>query len=120
MVLTEQQMPWEQLSRAEADPLYNAVVCCSFAELEQAWIIPPHMVTKKSMLQQSQLAELLHVLRHHSLDSRAALAAAWQKDPVLLKRQLLACLKKGQQGKLLQLWPSALSQACQSLDQSAS
>jgi len=74
---------------------------------------------KKSFLQQSQLGELLHVLRQHSIDSRAALAASWHKDPTVLKRQLLECMKKGQQGALAQLWPHALSQAFQTAQQSA-
>jgi hypothetical protein len=72
------------------------------------------MAMKKSVLQQSQLGELLYVLRQRGIDSRAALAAAWQEDLSVLKRQLLECLKKGQQGKLLELWPQALSQAAQS------
>ena len=90
--------------------------CCSecfAADLKTAWLVPPHMAMKKSVLQQSQLGELLHVLRQHGIDSRAALAAAWQEDPSVLKRQLLECVKKGQQGKLLELWPQALSQAAQ-------
>ncbi|KAL0028238.1 hypothetical protein WJX79_003509 [Trebouxia sp. C0005] len=85
-----------------------------FQDLKTAWLVPPHMAMKKSVLQQSQLGELLYVLRQHGIDSRAALAAAWQKDPSLLKRQLLECLKKGQQAKLLELWSQALSQAAQS------
>ncbi|DBB17318.1 TPA: hypothetical protein ACH3X3_014362 [Trebouxia sp. C0006] len=85
-----------------------------FQDLKTAWLVPPHMAMKKSVLQQSQLGELLHVLRQHGIDSRAALAAAWQEDPSVLKRQLLECVKKGQQGKLLELWPQALSQAAQS------
>ncbi len=38
------------------------------------------MAMKKSVLQQSQLGELLYVLRQRGIDSRAALAAAWQED----------------------------------------
>lgn len=85
-----------------------------FQDLKTAWLVPPHMAMKKSVQQQSQLGELLYVLGQHGIASRAALAAAWQKDPSVLKRQLLECLKKGTQGKLLELWPQALSQAAQS------
>ncbi|DBA75145.1 hypothetical protein WJX77_004936 [Trebouxia sp. C0004] len=85
-----------------------------FQDLKTAWLVPPHMAMKKSVLQQSQLGELLHVLHQRGIASTAALAAAWQEDPSALKRQLLELLKKGQQGKLLELWPQALSQAAQS------
>ena len=97
-----------------------ALVCCKtalswcHAVLRDSWIEPPQMMTRKGIVQHKQLGELLHLLRAHGICSRASLAATWQKDPVVLRRQLTDCIKKGQQQTLLPVWKEALLQASHS------
>lgn len=69
------------------------------------------MTAGKGQVQQMQAAELLHALRQHGIDSKAALAEAWRKNPLFLQRQLKDCLRKSKQQLLLGVWSQALSQA---------
>ena len=71
------------------------------------------MTAGKRSVQQIQAAELLHALAQHSIDSRASLAKAWRKEPVLLQRQLLECLRKGKRQTLMERWPQVLAEAFQ-------
>ena len=71
------------------------------------------MTAGKGSVQQIQAAELLHALAQHSIDSKASLAKAWHKDPLLLQHQLLECLRRGKQHILTEIWPQALAQAFQ-------
>ena len=91
----------------------NQVSAFLCAVMKKAWSVPTHMTVRKGLAQSTQSAELLHALMRHSIDSRATLAEAWQKDPMLLQRQLLDCLRKGKQQMLLGIWPHAISEAFQ-------
>lgn len=71
---------------------------------------------KKGSVQQIQAAELLHALAQHSIDSKASLAKAWRKEPLLLQRQLLECLQKGKRRILTEAWPGVLAEAFQVAD----
>lgn len=74
------------------------------------------MTAGKGSLQQIQAAELLHALMQQGIDSRESLAKTWRKEPVLLQRHLLECLRKGKRQTLMKKWPQVLAEAFQVAD----
>lgn len=86
------------------------------ADFKNAWSVPTNMTAGKGSVQQIQAAELLHALAQQGIDSRASLAKAWRKDPVLLQRQLLECIRKGKRKTLMERWRQALAEALQGAD----
>lgn len=81
------------------------------AFLKPLLAVPGSMAARPEMRGVARVGELVGALQRNSLDCGAALAAAWSKDPTLLRQELLMWVGKPSQAKLVQGWAAAATAA---------
>ena len=94
-----------------AAALLSGGVLPAMAALAPALAAQPATAARPELKGLPRVGELLGALRGRGVDSRAALAAAWQAQPQFLQPQLAAWLQKPHRSQLARLWPKLLQQA---------
>ncbi|KAK9814452.1 hypothetical protein WJX72_006123 [[Myrmecia] bisecta] len=93
--------------------LLDGRVLSSLAALRSVLSAPPAMAAKPEARALQRVGELLAALQSAKVDSKAALARAWQAEATFLKRELVGWLQKGRAGVLNSLWPALLAESLQ-------
>ncbi|GBF90232.1 ATP-dependent RNA helicase [Raphidocelis subcapitata] len=96
---------------AFASALLAGRVLPCMASLAPALVAPPGTAARPELAGLPRVGELLAALEARRVDSRAALAAAWRKDPAFLRPQLALWVAAARKGALTQLWPRLLQEA---------
>lgn len=96
---------------AFAAALLSGAALPAMRSLAPALVAPPATAARRELAGLPRVGELLAALEARGVDSRAALAAAWRRDPSFLRPQLALWVAKARQGALTQLWPRLLQEA---------
>lgn len=94
-----------------AAALLEGKILPSMAALRAAMAVPPSMAARPDMRMHKRVAELLAALERAHVDSKAALAAQWRRNPEFLKREMAQWLQKGGAGVLESVWHSLLRES---------
>lgn len=96
---------------AFAAALLSGRVVRGAAALGPHLVAPPATAARRELAGLPRVGELLAALQAAAVDSRAALAAAWRRDPRFLRPQLALWVAKGRAQQLAALWPRLLQEA---------
>ena len=81
------------------------------AGLRSIMAVPPSMAAKPEMRVHKRVADLVAALAAAGVDTKAALAAAWQADPGFLVGELEAWVQKGGEGRLRAAWAGLVAES---------
>lgn len=96
-----------------AAALLGGKVLPAVAMLANALVAPAATAARPELAGLPRVGELVGALQQQKVFSRAALAAAWEKQPLFLKQQLVLWVQKQQRHLLDAVWPQLLQEAAE-------